>query len=106
MSEIPLLTSTSSFFRNSSLEHVEEIAWQECSAADIEDLVASARFDIDFVGIRGSAHAIATNRSISYLLGQCHGTMFTACSLKIARFQHFKRCLVFAKIGKNILLQS
>ncbi len=90
------------FFRASIYRHTEEVDWQPCTQAMIRELALSAEFDIDFIGLRGPAPLLLKNPDVSSLLGQAHGILFKRCSLKIARFHYFKRCLVFAKIGKVI----
>lgn len=87
----------------SSGKFTDELNWTRVEDCEREEIVKSAKFDIDFIGISGVAQTVLNCVNVIELLG--HGTckFYSSASLQIARCSTFKRMLTFAKCGDYLI---
>lgn len=79
------------------------MAWQQLSDSDTKDLLASMKFDLDFVAVVGPIQELLANDSIRQLTSNSSVKICATTSIHIARTKEFGRMFLYAKLNDWLL---
>ena len=88
-------TLLESLFRNVQGRNVEEINWKLVEKEKKIQALERASYDVDFLALHGTMIGLLNDGNVLNMLGSSSGTIFSACSLQIARCSSCKRILAY-----------